>query len=80
MRRDLQLARLILAHVQGTAGIDGIREAAVSVYAKEACLQDQKVIDYHFDLLANDGYLLRSHGNVQLTWSGHDLLDSLLSR
>jgi len=80
MRRDIQLARLILTHVQAFAVIDGVREAAANIYVKEASSQDQQLVDYHFDLLANDGYLLRSHGLVQLTWAGHDLLDSLLAK
>jgi hypothetical protein len=77
MKRNFEAVRQILLAVQREACSEGVDKLHL-----EGIVTQQQGVNaddyfYNFKLLVNDGYLLPEHGTIQLTWSGHDLLDSL---
>jgi hypothetical protein len=77
MKRNFEAARQILLAVQSKACTEGIDRLHLEGVVTRELGVDPDDYFYNFKLLVNDGYLLPEHGTVQLTWSGHDLLDSL---
>ena len=55
MERDLNLIRLILTHVESLGTIKDVRTSDLSYVCK-----DEHIICYHFKLLAEEGYIIRS--------------------
>ncbi|WP_207284551.1 hypothetical protein [Pseudomonas sp. FW300-N2A2] len=78
MKRDIRMATLILSSVQHYAKVNGVERRLLETMVIGDFPGQKDDFDYNFDLLVNDGFLFRDHGNVQLTWSGHDLLDKLV--
>jgi hypothetical protein len=76
MKRNFEAARKILLAVQSKASSEGIDQLHLEGHVTRELGVDPDDYFYNSKLLINDGYLLIDHGKVQLTWSGHDLLDS----
>ncbi|KAI2693121.1 hypothetical protein [Pseudomonas sp. TNT3] len=77
MKRNFEAARQILLAVQGQACTEGVDRIFLESFATQQLGVNPDDYFYNFKLLVNDGYLLPEHNSIQLTWSGHDLLDRL---
>ncbi|MDF3134495.1 hypothetical protein [Pseudomonas extremaustralis] len=83
MQRNKLLAMGILKVVEANAGVSGISFPMLrAAYDRMNYVWDNGET-YLLDLLVEGGYLSKVEGSppvadyVQLTWKGHDLLDSL---
>jgi hypothetical protein len=77
MKRNIDAARQILLAVQNEASSEGVDRLHLEGIVTQLLGVSADDYFYNFKLLVNDGYLLPDHGTIQLTWSGHDLLDSI---
>ncbi|MEE4148392.1 hypothetical protein [Pseudomonas viridiflava] len=85
MKRDLKHVKHLLDLVQAYAGPSGIdleelEEKWCASGGKPETPLAEREMRYLVRLCTGAGFLTSNSGSVQLTWSGHDYLDSVTHR
>ncbi|WP_110951357.1 hypothetical protein [Pseudomonas bohemica] len=76
MHRNYEAARRVLEAVQQYAGVNGIDFHALQELSSRHGFSGD---DWHYAvrLLTDSGFLISDDGQLQMTWSGHNLLETL---
>jgi len=85
MRRDMDLVRAVLLHLESSPGIDA--DVAELVQDLEAAGYDREKLSYHFELMAEAGLIKGFDVGAatvgwlpqRMSWLGHEFLDAARS-